>query len=908
MKTPEIRGAVSGSNLFLFPTSTPGEPSFGSAAPPRRPCCGGGRWRRLSLTASLAIQVGLGLAAEPNFEGKQTNPVRVSPDGTRLFAVNTPAARLSVFDVSNRANPVLIAEIPVGLEPVSVNPLSGNEAWVVNEVSDSVSVVSVSHGIVTDTLPVKDEPADVVFAHGRAFVTAGRRNEIHVFDLATHTNLAVIPVLGQNPRALVVSADGTRVYAAFALSGNRTTIIPPASAPPQPPPTRITNAPPQVGLIVDAADPAWSSVIQYTMPDNDVVEIDTAALAVTRYFSGVGTVNLGLAVRPGNGDLFVANTDARNRVRFEPNVRGHVVLNRLSRVAQSDGVVAAFDLNPGLDYSVLPNPDALATALAQPTAVVFDPSGDFAFVAAFGTDRVARVRSDGTVLSRIEVGPATGTQANPRTKRGPRGLALHPDGSHLYVLNRIANTLSVIATANDSVVRELPVGSHDPTPTAIREGRGFLYDAKLSGNGTMSCASCHVDAEMDLLAWDLGNPDGVMETARVTLEDNSMANRLRHPMKGPMTTQTLRGLSGNDPLHWRGDRTNFLHFNGAFASLLGGSPLSLADMSAYRAFINTLALPPNPNQKLDRSLPASLAGGNPAAGRSFFLSTPVMAPGIECAACHAGAAGTGPEIIDAAHLKQSQALKAPHLRNVYQKLAFSTALGAVNLSGFGLTHDGSDGGLAAHFSIERFLPVLRNSEAKKLDLAAYLMCFDTGTAPAVGYARTLDARNVTSPAVVDEWTLLEKQPATSINLIAKGTLNGARHGLRFNAGTKLYESDTSGLGPFTRDDLIAKIAAGDTITVMGVPPGTGIRLGVDRDTDGVFDGDEIPPLLTAQPTEAGLTLTWPANATGFVLESTTEAAGSVWQPETRQRATDAEQFTVTVPFSDELRLFRLRGL
>jgi hypothetical protein len=32
-----------------------------------------------------------------NFEGKQTNPIRLSPDGSRLFAVNTPDARVSVL-------------------------------------------------------------------------------------------------------------------------------------------------------------------------------------------------------------------------------------------------------------------------------------------------------------------------------------------------------------------------------------------------------------------------------------------------------------------------------------------------------------------------------------------------------------------------------------------------------------------------------------------------------------------------------------------------------------------------------------------------------------------------------------------------------------------------------------------
>src|SRR5438045_6789900 len=101
-----------------------------------------------------------------NFEGKQTSPIRLSADGTRLFAVNTPDARLSVFDVSQPANPRLLAEIPVGLEPVSVNPRTADEVWVINEVSDSVSVVSASQRLTLDTLYFKAEPSALVFANG----------------------------------------------------------------------------------------------------------------------------------------------------------------------------------------------------------------------------------------------------------------------------------------------------------------------------------------------------------------------------------------------------------------------------------------------------------------------------------------------------------------------------------------------------------------------------------------------------------------------------------------------------------------------------------------------------------------------------------------------------------------------
>ena len=198
--------------------------------------------------------------------------------------------------------------------------------------------------------------------------------------------------------------------------------------------------------------------------------------------------------------MWVANTEARNLVRFEPALRGHAVDNRVTRVETASGSVTAFDLNPGLDYARLPNPAARATALAQPTALAFEPDGGSFWVASFGTDRVARVRaSDGIVTARVETGPTADGSANPAAKRGPRGLAFQSATGRLYVANRISNSLSVIATAGSTprVVAEVPVGSYDPTPSAVRLGRGFLYDARLSGNGTQSCASCHVDGHRD---------------------------------------------------------------------------------------------------------------------------------------------------------------------------------------------------------------------------------------------------------------------------------------------------------------------------------------------------------------------------------------------------------------------------
>lgn len=792
----------------------------------------------LLFQLNVSSQTGITSANFVNFEGAQTNPIRLSPDGTRLFAVNTPDARLSVFDLTTPSAPQLLSEIPVGIEPVSVNPRTNDEAWVVNQVSDSISIVSVATGVVVDTLQVKDEPADVVFAGTErklAFVSVSRSNQVRVFDAASRTEVARIALEGENPRALAVSPDGSRVYVAFALSGNKTTIVPTDAAPPQPAPTnpQLPDAP-RVSLIVHAEDPAWApGTITYKMPDNDVAEIDAGTLSVSRYFSGIGTINLGVAVHPVNGDLYVTNTDARNLIRFEPALRGRIVDNRVTRINSASGAVAPADLNAGMDYTVLPNDAAKAAALAQPTAVVGDSVSGTLYIAAFGTDRVAKVAEDGSVVARIDVGAGASTS---RTMRGPRGLALNESTRQLYVLNRISNTISIVDASLDAVSSEIPVGSFDPTPSVIRQGRGFLYDARLSGNGTAACAACHVDADMDLLAWDLGNPGGQMQ---------QVSGQQMHPMKGPMTTQTLRGLRTLEPFHWRGDRADFLAFNPAFDSLMGGTMLADADMAAYRDFVETIRFQPNPNRNLDGSFLSSVAGGNPAAGRNTFLNEPFVA-NITCNNCHTAATeGTNRTIFSAATLQESQPFKVPHLRNLYQKTGLNKTPNGRSVGGFGFVHDGSIGSLFEFLS----LPVFQNlstDAVRKRDVAAFLLSFDTGTAPAVGYSRTATAANVDSTALAGDWTTLEQRAAAAnVDLVLKGTIDGELRGLLYRPSSNDYRSDRTGVGPFTRAQLRDKIAGGDTLTFIGVPPGGGMRMGIDRNVDGILDGDvgkPLPPL------------------------------------------------------------------
>src|SRR5882672_8775736 len=123
-----------------------------------------------------------------NFESGHVRPLAQSSDGTKLFAVNTPDNRLEIYTVGV-GSLTLAAEVPVGLEPVAVaartNLAGRTEAWVVNHLSDSVSVVEINPADATlsrvvATLLVGDEPRDIVFAgsnRDRAFITCTRRGQ-----------------------------------------------------------------------------------------------------------------------------------------------------------------------------------------------------------------------------------------------------------------------------------------------------------------------------------------------------------------------------------------------------------------------------------------------------------------------------------------------------------------------------------------------------------------------------------------------------------------------------------------------------------------------------------------------------------------------------------------------------------
>lgn len=740
-----------------------------------------------------------------NFESPQARPLAVSSDGKNLYAVNTPANSISIYSLENPQMPELTMEVPVGLEPVSVAERSKEELWVVNHVSDSISVVDLSIGAVVETIQVGDRPGDVVFAGSKkmAFVTSMTERRVAAIDPRTRKLVKSIPVFGNDPRTLLASEDGTTVWVAISRSGNQTTVVPHAIAPAPPNPTDESLPPaPRQGIIVDSKDPNWKDRLNVDLPDHDLFEIDVADLKVRRRYQSVGTILFNFAQRPGTHELWVANTHARNLVRFEPELKGHAIDSQITRITTgSTPKITVSDLNLDIDYAKLPNFEAISTALSQPTDIVFDRTGETAYVAAFGTDQIGVLDVRGAVTARIGIG-----DAEPRTKRGPRALVQHPDQDLLYVLNRLSNSVSVIDTVKQQVLTEIEM--FDPTPEFIKEGRGYLFDAKLSGNGTMSCASCHIDADRDGLAWDLGDPGG-------KLFSNGSTTPL-HPMKGPLLTQTLRGLNGERLFHWRADRPGLESFNGAFSSLLGGSLLDEDDLATLVKYMKSIRFSANPNRNLDDTLPSAIA----KVGETIFMTKKNVGregkTQFSCVGCHANPVGSGGFGFTGL---LEQPTKVAQLRGLHERDGRKPTP-AGRIRGFGYGADGSKDDLVAFLAKSHRFDALTSTEKESLE--QFLFAFPTETAPIVGFSRTVTSLNADTVASNSDLQLLIAQAELGkCDLVATGFLNNRQVEFVYDKANKTFLRNRDGDESRTLPQLKNMLAQPRSVlTFMGVPQGS----------------------------------------------------------------------------------------
>ncbi len=714
--------------------------------------------------------------------------------------------------------------------------------------------------------------------------------------------------------------------------------------------TPVMNAPetglivkynPQLEQWVDEADRDWSDFIRFELPDYDVFAIDAANLdpqnlQAQAQWSGVGSVLFNMAVDT-DGTVYVSNTEANNLVRFEgeglssgktpPSVQGHTHETRITLLEGS--AVKPRHLNRHIDYSCTPvePPCAPAVApgspahfngvrehsLALPTQLALSDDGRL-FMAAMGSGKVAvlptaTLRDDAAWSTPWPGGfdPSTASaEYLSVTGGGPSGLLFSiyevtPGelSRYLYVTTRFDNGFSVFDLQSGQEVQH--VRMFTPEPFEIVFGRPVLYDAiRSSSNGENACASCHVFGDLDSLAWDLGDPDGDAPDSPIPIVNVEDAGAF-HPTKGPMTTQTLRGMANHGAMHWRGDRAvgafgsdpfdselSFLNFLPAFEGLLGlEHELAHADMQRFADFMLAVQLPPNPVRAIDNVLSDSQALGS-----SLFFG--IDGDGLSrltdgqnvCNDCHTldplnGFYGTGGLMSNEGF---PQFFKIAHLRNLYQKVGMfgmvhvqdmfqpvqlddngdfeseivtDMPLGP-QIRGFGYLHDGSVDNVLRflHSSAFRFIQSPGGQKrgledlAERLAIADFMLAFDSDLAPMTGQQATYSINNAAN-SVNRLVAMLASSRAPFESKYLGGVSPGeceiivkARVGHTYRGAWYDWSVPSEDPAIFLRDDGVyvsefEVLAIGNTptqeLTFTCVPPGSGKRMGVDRDSDGCLD-------------------------------------------------------------------------
>ncbi len=411
----------------------------------------------------------------------------------------------------------------------------------------------------------------------------------------------------------------------------------------------------------------------WDMLDNDIAILSLSDLGDT-YATRQMNICMAIGVNPAGddaGNVYMVGTDATNEIRFEPNLTGTFVRVMLS-ITEADGTpVGLIDLNEvhldaaqggaGLAYSDgSVSPAQRAKSIGDPRGIAFTPDGSNVYISGMGSNNVISI--DASSYARHSVGHTI------EVGHGPTGIVHHGTQDRLYVLNKFGASISVIdtTTAGSETVSQT-LGFYDPTPDFINVGRVHFYGThENSGLGQISCASCHIDGRMDRLSWDLGNPaaitdgnndfpnpvdalfadikgfgDGLIVDAADPNPNDAINTLLGvgsfiaseasfkkfHPMKGPMTTQTLQDIIGKEPHHWRGDKDGIEEFAGAFDGLQGAdASLNGSDMQEFEDFLSTIHFPPNPFRLLDNTLPGgpTADGGddNPNLDMAGFFTAP----------------------------------------------------------------------------------------------------------------------------------------------------------------------------------------------------------------------------------------------------------------------------------------------
>ena len=530
--------------------------------------------RHLQIVVVFAAALALAQHADVRARYLSPGELAVSPDGHRLYIVCEKSNELRVVDTHTSK---VIARATVGSAPRGLSvSTDGHLIFVANSWTDTISVINSETFEVTQTLPTGFEPISVVAdRQGKTLYVANRlSNDVSVIDLVEGKEVKRLAA-GRGASYLALSPDGTRVY--------------------------CTHIYPAIGE-------------HRAPPESELTIIDTATRRVadrTPLHNIAGVFHVAVS---RDGKLGVtAHVRPKNLIPLAHVEHGWAFTDSLAIFG------TAFD-------QVIDVPlDELERYFAMPYGVAITPDDTKIFVSSAGSDVINVINvpallkfihgTQGSFANDLSASANYVTTRIP-VGRNPRGIVLSPDGKHLYVAERMDDTIGVIDTKTDQKILSIDLGG-PKSITPLRNGEQIFNSARFAFQGQFSCANCHIDATFNGLQWDL-EPDGF----GVDIVDNRNIEDL-------MGTQPFKWNGGNPDLPTEcGPRTEkYFYRSQSYDSK------QLTDLVSY-----VMSLPARPNRyrSSDADLTPAQERGKAIFERAKYKDGRTLPVANRCATCHAG--------------------------------------------------------------------------------------------------------------------------------------------------------------------------------------------------------------------------------------------------------------------------------
>lgn len=271
----------------------------------------------------------------------------------------------------------------------------------------------------------------------------------------------------------------------------------------------LAGSAPALAANVYVSSFASGAVSQYAVAaDGSLVALSPATVAS-------GTGSQGITLSPDRGSVYVANNSANTVAQFSVGSDGTLSAKSPATIAvtrpvgvavspdgksvyvtsQTSGVIAQFDV--AADGTLSPKSPATVAAPVNEGDIVVNAASTRAYVGntgSGGTGTVSQfaIAADGTLSSLTPATVASG--GNQST-----GLGLSPDGTHLYVANRGANSVSWMQIAADgalSLQGTIAAGAQPNDVTVSPDGRSAYAANQNASANTISQYTIAADGSL----------------------------------------------------------------------------------------------------------------------------------------------------------------------------------------------------------------------------------------------------------------------------------------------------------------------------------------------------------------------------------------------------------------------------